>query len=216
MAKLIITMNGESGREISLAEGRLAIGRAMHNNVVVDHPGVSAEHAAIVIARNEALLQDLGSTNGTRVNGQPVMRHFLQDGDVIELADCEMRYALEMEVSNTLACCNDFPPLDAVSNTLTVPTQAMPSTAGLQIKILNGAHAGKTYMLAKPLITLGRPGSEVAAIVSLSEGPVLLHVRGGCLSRVNGETVEEKGRKLQPGDVMELSGTQMQLMQAEA
>lgn len=214
MAKLIITMNGGSRQEFPLDCERLTIGRATHNDVVIDHPGVSAEHALIVTLRDDALLQDLASTNGTMVNGQPVMRHFLQDGDVIELADCEIVYVMGVD-----ACANPghqvpFLSQDADGRSLTAPTDAMPISRPLQLKVLNGASAGKTFMLTKPLMTLGRPGIQVAAIASLPEGPVLLHVEGNSFPILNGRSVDESICRLQSQDVVELSGTQIQLLEA--
>lgn len=212
MAKLIITMDGGGRREYPLSGHRLVIGRATHNDVVIDHPGISAEHAAIDTISNDAFLQDLGSTNGTRVNGQPVMRHFLQDGDVIELADCEMRYAA-METPMDIHAGPGLPEAGSRGGSA---EQAHLAARPLQLKMLTGASAGKTFALAKPLVTIGKPGIQVAAIAAVPEGPVLLHVEGACFPHVNGRSAGEYPCRLQDGDVLELSGMQIQLVCGEA
>lgn len=72
-------------QEVVLDKERISIGRAPKNDIVLDEPAISSEHAVIAIVQGDALLEDLDSTNGTKVNGQPVKKHFLQDGDEIEL-----------------------------------------------------------------------------------------------------------------------------------
>ena len=46
----------------------------------------------IVTILNDSFLEDLGSTNGTLVNGQPIKKHFLQNNDVIELGKYKLKY----------------------------------------------------------------------------------------------------------------------------
>ena len=85
MAKLILSMEGLVLKEIPLVRERTTIGRKPHNDIQIDNLAISGEHAVIVTVINDSFLEDLDSTNGTLVNGQPVKKHFLQDGDVIEL-----------------------------------------------------------------------------------------------------------------------------------
>ncbi len=59
------------------------IGRASLNHIVIDNPRVSAQHAIIARSADSYRLQDLHSTNGTRVNGRPVKEVELKDGDKI-------------------------------------------------------------------------------------------------------------------------------------
>jgi pSer/pThr/pTyr-binding forkhead associated (FHA) protein len=59
------------------------IGRAPLNNIVIDNPAVSAQHAIIAKLADSYRLQDLHSTNGTRVNGIPITEVELKDGDKI-------------------------------------------------------------------------------------------------------------------------------------
>src|SRR4051812_47016767 len=56
---------------------------ASFNHIVIDDPAVSAQHAIIARSANSYRLQDLHSTNGTRVNGLPVTEVELKDGDKI-------------------------------------------------------------------------------------------------------------------------------------
>ena len=55
---------------------------------------MSRFHCEIVVEEGRALIRDLGSTNGTRVNERRVSRHGLQDGDVIRVGDTSLRFKL--------------------------------------------------------------------------------------------------------------------------
>lgn len=95
MAKLILSMDGLVLKEISLSKERTTIGRKPHNDIQIDNLAVSGEHAVIVTILNDSFLEDLGSTNGTLVNGQPIKKHFLQPNDVIELGKYKLKYINE-------------------------------------------------------------------------------------------------------------------------
>jgi hypothetical protein len=95
MAKLILSMDGLVLKEIALTKERTTIGRKPHNDIQIDNLAVSGEHAVIVTILNDSFLEDLGSTNGTLVNGQPVKKHFLQPNDVVELGKYKLKYINE-------------------------------------------------------------------------------------------------------------------------
>ncbi|MEO8039159.1 MAG: FHA domain-containing protein, partial [Betaproteobacteria bacterium] len=95
MAKLILTLDGVMLKEYTLTKERTTIGRKAHNDIPIDNLAVSGEHAAIVTILNDSFLEDLGSTNGTLVNGQPIKKHFLQNSDVIEIGKYKLKYVNE-------------------------------------------------------------------------------------------------------------------------
>jgi len=95
MAKLILSMDGLVLKEIPLVKERTTIGRKPHNDIQIDNLAVSGEHAVIVTIMNDSFLEDLGSTNGTMVNGSSVKKHFLQGNDVIELGKYKLKYIAE-------------------------------------------------------------------------------------------------------------------------
>lgn len=95
MAKLILSMDGLVLKEIALTKERTTIGRKPHNDIQIDNLAVSGEHAVIVTILQDSFLEDLGSTNGTVVNGQPIKKHFLQNNDIIELGKYKLKYVNE-------------------------------------------------------------------------------------------------------------------------
>jgi len=81
------------GQSVLLADGTTLIGRDPAARVHLVDSRVSRQHAQIESARGIALLRDLGSTNGTTVNGAPARDHVLRDGDVVSVGGVELRYS---------------------------------------------------------------------------------------------------------------------------
>ncbi len=92
MAKLIMSLDNAVIRDVPLDKERFTIGRKAHNDIQIDNLAVSGEHALIVTILNDSFLEDLGSTNGTLVNGNPVKKHILQNNDVIEIGKYKLKY----------------------------------------------------------------------------------------------------------------------------
>jgi hypothetical protein len=81
-----------SGHAYDLCPGSTMVGRGADLDLVVDDPSVSRLHAEITVRGEYAYITDLGlSTNGTRVNGRPVGRRRLRDGDVLTLGSATFR-----------------------------------------------------------------------------------------------------------------------------
>jgi pSer/pThr/pTyr-binding forkhead associated (FHA) protein len=79
------------GLEVPIDRDRLVIGRGGDADLAIAEPTMSRLHAAIEREGDGLTLQDLGSTNGTRVNGRRESRARLCDGDEIELGRLQMR-----------------------------------------------------------------------------------------------------------------------------
>ncbi|MBA4382172.1 MAG: hypothetical protein C0406_06355 [Sideroxydans sp.] len=91
-AKLILSMDGAVIKEYPLTKERTTIGRKPHNDIAIDNLAVSSEHAAVITILNDSFFEDLGSTNGSVVNGAPTQKHFLQNNDVIEIGKYKLKY----------------------------------------------------------------------------------------------------------------------------
>lgn len=87
MANLKIIDGPLKGQGITLQDGITRIGRREGNDWVIGDGSVSGTHCEI--EKNEAgvLLRDLGSTNGTKVNNEPIKEHFLYRNDVFFLGE---------------------------------------------------------------------------------------------------------------------------------
>ena len=92
MAKLHISLDGNSLGEFSLNKERTTIGRRPSNDIHIDNLVVSGDHAVIVTIAGDSFLEDLNSTNGTLVNRKPAKKHVLQHDDIIEFGKYQLRY----------------------------------------------------------------------------------------------------------------------------
>ena len=102
MAKLIITLGGQLLSEFELDKERVTIGRKPHNDIPIDNLAISGEHAAITTFNGDAFIEDLGSTNGTLVNKQPIAKHALHHGDEIEIGKYRLKYANVQELGSKI------------------------------------------------------------------------------------------------------------------
>lgn len=233
MGKLILSLEGMLLKEIPLVKERTSIGRKPHNDIQIDNLAISGEHAVIVTILNDAFLEDLESTNGTNVNGQPVKKHFLQNGDVIELGKYRLKYVNEVPQQTSQA---DF------EKTMIIRPDMMPKATGhgdtkvmmpeIQmaapaappapvpesppaplrgaIQVLSGANAGKEMELTKTLSTLGKPGVQVAVIARRPHGYFITHVEGASFPVVNGKILDAQAHPLNDHDIIELAGVKME------
>src|SRR5882672_6334506 len=227
MAKLILSMDGLVLKEITLTKERTTIGRKPHNDIQIDNLAVSGEHAVIVTILQDSFLEDLGSTNGTVVNGQSVKKHFLQNNDIIELGKYKLKYVNETPAG--VAKAADFektmvlrpgavkpaPGVAKAGDTAQGPATTMPPVSAAKpaaaaplksaaLQLLSGANAGKELDLTKPLTTLGKPGVQVAVITRRPQGFFITHVEGASFPVVNGKPLDAQAHALNDHDVIEL------------
>jgi pSer/pThr/pTyr-binding forkhead associated (FHA) protein len=90
--KLIVTQPGMQERAFELGKASVTLGRATTNDIVLDEGRVSRSHARLECGPSGCQIVDLGSSNGTRVNGLRVERAVLQPGDVVGIGSAQLRY----------------------------------------------------------------------------------------------------------------------------
>lgn len=89
------------GKLHMLAQGKTVMGRSREASLVVSDNRVSRQHLEIDVAGDRAIIRDLGSTNGTFVNGQKVAEHRLVDGDKVQISSVTIfKYALQDHTEN--------------------------------------------------------------------------------------------------------------------
>ncbi len=128
MAKLILSLEGSVIREIPLDKERITIGRRPQNDIQIENLAVSGEHACIVTILNDSFLEDLGSTNGTLVNGNPIKKHILQNNDVVEIGKYKMKYVVEAAAAAQIAQ-DDFERTMVMKSSPGKPTAPKPAAA---------------------------------------------------------------------------------------
>ena len=194
MAKIIITQAGEVLGEVELDKGRVTVGRHPQNDIVLDHRAVSGHHAAFTTTLTDAFLEDLGSTNGTFVNGERIRKRLLTNGDQIIMA---------LFVIEFVGGPRKVKPAP-------VPEGMAPRPLPLaSIEVKTGVNAGKKLSLSKPLTTLGTPGLLVVVIGRQTDGYFMRHTDGNTVPLVNGKEIGKDDCPLYDGDAIDLAGTSM-------
>lgn len=84
-----------AGLEVPVDRTRMVIGRGRGADLVIAESTMSREHAAIAFEDGDCFIEDLQSTNGTKVNGDRCDRSPLQDGDEIQLGRLQLQIHLQ-------------------------------------------------------------------------------------------------------------------------
>ena len=218
MPRIIISMDDVVVREVKFTRERTSFGRRPYNDIVMDNLSISGEHALFLMAGNEVFLEDLGSTNGTYVNGKAVKKHQLESGDLVEIAKYKIRFLADGAPDHyqKIILGKPRPNLTgAVPQTSApaAPVQApLPADFKGSIKVLSGSGAGREVQLTKAVTTMGKPGVAVASITRRSTGYVVNHVEGAGKPKLNGVPVGSDPVAMKNGDELELAGTRMQFI----
>jgi pSer/pThr/pTyr-binding forkhead associated (FHA) protein len=223
MGKLTITEPEGVTEDFALDKERVTIGRHADNDICLNDKAVSGHHAVIVTVLHDSFLEDLNSTNGTMVNGRQVAKHALVNGDTIGIGRAQIVYHSEMQ-----AAADDFEktmilrPSDMAKSFPTAkPAEAAkPAAASAphdkpqmgKLRVTSGPNAGKEVELTKPIVTVGKPDVQIAAITRRAEGYYIVHHSGTHRPRVNGMEIDTQARRLNNGDSIEIAGTEMTFM----
>jgi hypothetical protein len=116
MPKLTVSIEGQIVQTFELTQARTCVGRRPTNDIVLEHLSVSGEHAVLLLDHGRVSLQDLDSTNGSYVNGQPVRLQQLQPGDQIELGACCLSFEPpRVRVLSGVAAGREWPIVKAIT-----------------------------------------------------------------------------------------------------
>ena len=203
MPSLVFMLEGTIVKEVDLAKSRTTLGRRPNNDIVIENLTVSGEHAAFHLQGQAVEVEDLHSTNGTFVNGQPVQRQALNDGDQVIIGKYEVRF-VQGEPTALHA------PEPAAAAAQPPAPAAPPAAVQALVRVLTGPGAGREVPLTKVVTTLGKPGEAVASISHRPHGYLLAQVDGAPPS-VNGQAITQP-HSLQPGDQIVLGETQMEFV----
>ncbi len=158
MPRLIITLDGLTLRDVQLNRERTTIGRRPHNDLVIDNLAVSGDHAAILRGPAGSFLEDLGSTNGTFLNGRAVQRAPLQHQDSIDIGRYRLRYI------------DEVPTADFERTMLVRPGSSPSLSSSPSPSLAHGATSGSTSG-STPGLTLGpSPGADPTAPRDVTAG----------------------------------------------
>jgi pSer/pThr/pTyr-binding forkhead associated (FHA) protein len=217
MAKLIMTLDGAIIREFTIDKDSISIGRKHGNDIQLNDLTVSGRHALITAVGDNTYVDDLGSTNGTLLNGGRVSKSLLTHGDVVQIGNYQFTFFQneEEEYEPTMFLRAEIEDTQIMETNPPKPSDAKGAPLAA-VKILNGPLKSKVLELRKPFNTLGFNGIKMAMIARTNDGYTLSAIKNTKLRRsndtpsINGELLTEEVRPLKPHDVLELADTQME------
>lgn len=235
VAKLVMTSNSGEEQEIPLTKETTTIGRKPSNDIHIDNLSVSGSHAQVITILEDSFLEDLGSTNGTYVNGKLVKKHALEHGDNITLGKYQLAYQStngdsdqdfeqtmiirpgEAGMPEEVGSKEIDKSVQKISAAIASEAASSPASATANqdacLQLLSGANAGKELILKKALTTIGQPGVQVAAITRRPTGFYLIHVDGGPnnnVPKIAGSPIGSNAHQLNNHDIIEVAGVKME------
>ncbi|MDH4317446.1 MAG: FHA domain-containing protein [Desulfobulbaceae bacterium] len=212
-------------------KNKIAIGRGTDNQIVLDNPAVSTNHAVVVREGDDFEIVDINSKNGTFVNDKKISRHTLKYNDIIAIGRHFLVFSIESEADCTSP--QALPPT-AAPPLPPEPTKMLDTRAykdmlhrskgdmapgKAELAFLKGGSG--SVPIKKNIMSIGSAeecdivvkgllvGESAAFIIIKSDGYYLTYNRGLTKPTVNGEKIDGS-RKLYDGDVIKIGSVTMQ------
>jgi len=236
--KLILKFRDTVISEHELNQEETTIGRKPENTIHIDNLAVSSRHARVLKIGKKVILEDLGSTNGTLVNGEEVNKHVLQNGDVITVGKHTLTF-VSLE-DDKVAPAKPEPEESDMDKTMIISSSAREemlggTSAGAakaesasapmvlgKVQYIAGPLMGKVVELKSSLTSIGKGdgckikvkgmlvGKQAAVITRRPTGYHITFLEGMSKLKVNGEVIGSSPRTLKDGDIIELNDTKLE------
>ena len=199
--KVVVIKDDKPIDQITIETGFGMIGRRSDCEVSIKDPAVSGNHACVKLTKDGYVIEDLGSTNGVHISGRQVTQHLLKSDDLVTIGEHQLKFQL-------------FAPDPKKIRKIIGPKAKGQAPEEGYLLVKSGEKVGNRIELKEALTTVGIPGTQVAAISKRPQGHFIIHVDGGedrdKVPVVDGEPIGFKSRKLEPGNVIEVAGIQME------
>ncbi len=207
MDKIVIVKDNAEAAEIQLDQQEYSIGRDADADIRLNDPSVSRHHARLIKAYTDFFIEDLGSTNGSQLNGRSISKHVFKSGDKLNIGSFSLCFVSEVsaeegDVDKTVVIQPDV--VKAARSRRSSSYKITPKSATL--RFFRGPQKGSSEKVDRSLYTIGKPGSNVAVIARRPKGFYLLHIGGDSYPRINDQEIQAGGAgvQLNEGDVLEV------------
>lgn len=216
MPKLILTLDGAVIREYSIDKDSISIGRKHGNDIQLNDLTISGRHSLITKVGDNIFIDDLGSTNGTLLNGARVAKSKLQHSDVIQVGNYQFTFFSNEE--------EDYEPTmflrAEIEDTKIIDTRQKPTSENTgaklgAVKVLTGPLKDKVLELRKAFNTLGFNGSKIAIIARNTSNYTISAIKNDDsfnIAMINGKDLSIEAIELKEHDIIELANTQMEFI----
>ncbi|RPI51916.1 MAG: FHA domain-containing protein [Chloroflexi bacterium] len=217
--KLVLVEQEGPEREFGLSKASVTLGRALSNDIVLGDSRASREHARLECGPQGCEIVDLGSSNGTRLNGNPVQREVLKPGDVVGLGSSQLRYEVEPTQDDLELTRLDSESDVARSMEHEVLPMAINETDLPRLVVFDREQAREVPLHAVDSVTIGRTDENDvmvdqgkvsrrhAEVVRKGDGWLLRDLGSTNGTWLRGEAIEE--RLLQDGDAFRVGRAQI-------
>lgn len=221
MNKIVLNFNGRLVSETPFSGAAVTIGRGSGNDITIDNPAVSSRHARIFSEKAFVVLEDLGSTNGTFVNGEKIKKAVINSADDITVGKHQLKLSFEEGTGDFDAGSGSADVVDALDKTMVFThspgKSGTPKAAIGGFAIMEGGVAKEKIPMTDRVATIGKSSDaliklkgllapKVAALVNRSDrGYVLTSSGAKKPAIINGEKAD-KPYILKNGDVVEIAG----------
>lgn len=218
-SKLILTLDGEIINEYPLNADSFSIGRKHGNDIQLNDLTVSGRHALINAATpDQIIVEDLGSTNGTLVNGNHIKKMALKHGDIIQMGHHQFTFLNEggAQYEPTMFIKAELDETQMVLPEWESREESIKGQPLAGLRTLNGPLARTVMELRKPFSTVGFQGHKMALISrgldNYSISPIATTKSRRSLDRplLNGEPLNAGHTILKPGDVINIAGFEVE------
>jgi serine phosphatase RsbU (regulator of sigma subunit) len=150
---LQILAGNELGRKHSITDDRMVLGRHPDCDIVLDSAAVSRQHATLHRVSGEYYVEDLGSRNGTFLNGQLVQgRQLLEHGDRLRICDLTLEFFAEIPATASLA--SPLGPASDMAPALLIDDDAITRTSTITSRLDVSASQGGVRLSVRPEVKL--------------------------------------------------------------
>jgi pSer/pThr/pTyr-binding forkhead associated (FHA) protein len=219
-SKLIVTLDGEIVKEYVLNKDTITIGRKHENDIQLNDLTVSGRHALIHTRNGASEVEDLGSTNGTLVNGNHVAKTGLQHGNVIQIGHHLFTY---MDDEKEKYEPTMFVRAEHDETQMVLPEWELDSKAVRMrgqplggLRKLNDPLGNNGIEMGKHHNTLGYQGKKLAQITRDAKGYTIIGLknvqnrRSTDIPLINGKKLGEQPLKLKENDIISIAGIEME------
>ena len=186
---LVIRASGQPSREVVLSKPTVTIGRIADNDIILSPQYVSGYHGQIEQRGAVWHYTDLGSTNGTFVNGQRTQSRELRDGDILRIGDTE---------GNSVSLTYRAAGVAGASAPTVGPIRMGATALGMQSSLVIGRDPQAGIPLTTPVVSWHH-----ARLDRTPQGHALTDLNSTNGTFVNGQRVV-RSHTLQPGDVVQI------------
>jgi hypothetical protein len=215
--KLILTLEGEIIREYRIEDCSMSIGRKYGNDIQLNDLTLSGRHALITSIPDYVFIEDLGSTNGTMVNGNHIKKVALEHGDIIQIGHHQLTYLCEAEVryEPTMFVKAEFDETQLIY--ADIPSDNIIKGLSLGgLRTLNGNVPKPVMELRKTYNTIGFQGKRMALITRCTKGYSITAVtstrsrRTTDIPLLNDKPLSAEQHMLEEGDIISIAGFEVQ------